>query len=511
MKKGSITVYLSLVFMILLSFLVAILQGSKLNAMKLKIESALDLSMESALTEYNRPLLEEYGLLFIDDSYGTQYATTENLLSHMKKSFRKNIDPLYEYSDQNLLKYLANQKLTDFYKITLDDLELTQLQYATDHNGEVFRRQAIDYVKNQYALNVLEDFIAENKGNFDLINSKGWFKEESQNEKDLEENLGIIENGYKPSENAYDEDGNIIYSSEEVYEISADPDCGKDLPAVPDRNLILNMVVGENTLSTASASLDQVISHREKSTLNTGNMELNDQSTLESAENKLLFIKYILEKAGTFTSSKEDHALTYEVEYVLAGKQKDSENLKWVVNRILAIRECANLIYLIADAEKQELIFTTSEALVGWIPAVGQVVVPIMQGIINAGWAYMEGIQDVKTLLNGGKVPILKTRATWKTDLDSIFGAAIGLETNGTSGLTYEQYLIAFLLLENEETKVFRMMDLVEMNMRRKEGQEYFRMDACISKFVVKAEVSGSDGRKFSLVRSRYYDTGSKE
>ena len=45
-------------------------------------------------------------------------------------------------------------------------------------------------------------------------------------------------------------------------------------------------------------------------------------------------------------------ALQYELEYILAGKNSDIENLRWVAGRLILFREAANAVYLYSDRVK---------------------------------------------------------------------------------------------------------------------------------------------------------------
>ena len=55
--EGSISVYLALTFTIMLSLILLIVEGARENAVRMKLECAMDLSLSSVFAEYNRPLL----------------------------------------------------------------------------------------------------------------------------------------------------------------------------------------------------------------------------------------------------------------------------------------------------------------------------------------------------------------------------------------------------------------------------------------------------------------------
>ena len=82
--EGSISVYLALTSTIMLSLILLIVEGARENAVRMKLECAMDLSLSSVFAEYNRPLLEQYDLFFIDTSYGLAGASIDRLEGHLE-------------------------------------------------------------------------------------------------------------------------------------------------------------------------------------------------------------------------------------------------------------------------------------------------------------------------------------------------------------------------------------------------------------------------------------------
>ena len=69
-KNGYITLYLTLILGILLSLVFILLEGIRNKTMRTETESVMDIGLYSVFGEYNRQLLEQYDLFFIDTSYG---------------------------------------------------------------------------------------------------------------------------------------------------------------------------------------------------------------------------------------------------------------------------------------------------------------------------------------------------------------------------------------------------------------------------------------------------------
>ena len=67
-----LTVYLSLIFGIVLSLLFVLIEGAATGAVRMQAELVADLGIDSVFAEYNRALLNQYQLFFIDSSYGSK-------------------------------------------------------------------------------------------------------------------------------------------------------------------------------------------------------------------------------------------------------------------------------------------------------------------------------------------------------------------------------------------------------------------------------------------------------
>ena len=68
----------------------------------------------------------------------------------------------------------------------------------------------------------------------------------------------------------------------------------------------------------------------------------------------LFFREYLLKQFSDYRNQSESEVLQYEMEYLIAGKDSDVANLAGVAERMLAIREVANYIYLKGDVYKRQ-------------------------------------------------------------------------------------------------------------------------------------------------------------
>ena len=117
---------------------------------------------------------------------------------------------------------------------------------------------------------------------------------------------------------------------------------------------ILKWVVPDaEKLSNKSLSMDTLIMARmETGNVNQGNIRRSELSESEQMLERFFFQEYLLRYMGHYGAESEEDALTYQVEYLVAGKENDLDNLRNVVNMIFAVREVANTSYIMSDQEK---------------------------------------------------------------------------------------------------------------------------------------------------------------
>lgn len=213
-----------------------------------------------------------------------------------------------------------------------------------------------------------------------------------------------------------------------------------------------------------------------------------------TAADNLLELALIHEYASCFFTSflsEQERPMKYEQEYLLSGNDTDRGNLKAAVNRIIAVREAMNLIYLLGDsgkrAEAEQLALAITGAS-GLAPLVA-----VTTFFILTVWAFAESIEDVRTLLRGGKVSFVKQGDEWKISLSGLAGEGTAVfgktEASGKEGrgLDYQSYLKLLLLLTERTRKEYRMMDMIQKNIRI--IQPDFLVSKCACR--LEAEVNG--------------------
>lgn len=209
--------------------------------------------------------------------------------------------------------------------------------------------------------------------------------------------------------------------------------------------------------------------------------ELSYDASCNSWKKELLFGEYLIRHFGSYTSSVSSDSLKYQLEYMIQGSSSDMENLKGVVMRLLAIREAANLQYLYGDSEKRAQVKSAAVLLAA--ACLNPEAAAVLEPVLYFCWAFGESVMDVRMLLAGGKIPLIKNQSSWKlnlSNLSEVFQNEQVIVDSGQEGMTYMEYLRILLLLKDPNQKLMRSLDMMEAGMRASSGNKAYRLDACI-------------------------------
>lgn len=474
MRKGYITVFLTLSLTLILSLVFTVIEGARISAIRMKFECVADIGMNSVLAEYHRELLEQYDLLFVDMSYGGSRADIGNTEAHLRNYIQKNLQAESSRGGYGGVR--------DFLAMEADRTDIGQYSIASDGQGSVLKRQVTDYMAD-YPLGAILDKINPGVAKVEEygLDTRDLEAERRSYEARIQE-IGLPQQ--EVEEGVYEE----IPLNNPADAANATRSSG-----------VLNLVLDNpSQVSAVKVSVDDYISHRP---LMEGTGMCAEAAAISGEPNELVFEAYLFEKCGYYGQELDKSLLKYQIEYIMAGKDTDWENLEYVAKRLLIWREVANYLYILTDAPK----VSAAEALALTLTAVcmcPELAEPVKHTILLA-WAYVESLQDVKTLLAGGRVPIFKTTQDWKTGIDCLLNVRGSLTADtGGNGLDYKDYLQIMLFLENKEKRTFRAMDIMEMDIRRTPGNARFRMDACFDTYQADLSVSSRFGYSYEMTRS---------
>ena len=233
-------------------------------------------------------------------------------------------------------------------------------------------------------------------------------------------------------------------------------------------------------------------------------------SAISQEENNILYNEYLfmkfpsytdyIQSDGTFDKDSEK-LLDYMLEYILYGKKSDQDNLSQSVTELSVLREGMNMAYLLTDSVKKMEAEGLAASLVGFTG--NMAVVKAAKYLILAAWAYGESILELKQLYQGEKVEFIKTKENWTLSLESLLKmdfAQKDKKSESKQGLSYEEYLKMFFLLERTEKKYYLTMSAMELRMIEL-GKTEFRMKDYIY------QMEGSVLYKVPLIKQYYERT----
>lgn len=484
--EGYLTVYAALTIAVLLSLFFSILEGIRYHTMQMETELIADVATESALAEYHRELLRQYGVFFVDTSYGEGIPSAELLREHVE---------WYAGENCNMREvFLGNVLYKDFMDLCVEDLSLTSISLATDAGGSLFRKQAAEAVKDEVGVGLLDDIV-------------GWL--------DIVEKYDLTESDLETEKNHLDQEiagwnGKKVQAGEDwvTVEIENPTQTVEEVR----RQGILRIVTEEGAeISGRTVDLQGLFSSRKAgNVINQGNTELAEK---ENFADRLLWQEYLLRYLGCYGKETEKSVLKYQMEYLIGGKDNDTENLRSTVNRICLIREAANMMYLVSDTAKK----AEAEAAAMLIASAAALpeLQPVLQAVIMLGWAYAESLHDMRCLMSGQRVPLLKDQESWYCGLSGVLTEEVaenGFEmtddaksvTDG-KGLSYCDYLRILLALCSLEEQTDRVFDLVEMDIRETPGNGAFRIDGCVSGFETAFLFGSGYGYSFQVYKRKEY------
>lgn len=479
MKKGEgyLTVYLALCLTLILSLYLVLIDGARRSGAGMEAVCVTEAGIQSIMAEYHRELLEQYNLFAIDSSYGTNMCGRKNTEAHLREYIEENL------SVEDVL--LSDFLYRDFFGLYVDKAEVTHVSILTDGNGAIFRQRAVEAIKDDVGLHLLEELqewlrVIEVNG-LDTLDGESTKKE-------VDEKI----EGFNGRE--------IQISDEESTYINVQNPT-KQLEEKRRLGILRLVTEDEESLSGNAIDTTELIKSRmERDCVNFGDMDVEDSDSLI---NRFFFQEYLLRYMGHYGSEDDKDALHYQIEYLIAGSDNDTDNLKSVANRICAMREAANAAYLLSDKEKS-LEIKALAVLVCGLFALPELI-PLVESAILLGWAYAESVYDVKTLFAGGNIPLMKDKNSWHYSLQTALWGDLKDEAGEGEGLSYKDYLRILMTLTGLDTLTGRAMNMVEADIRMTPGNENFRLDACYDRLGISVDISSSFGYQFQMQRERAY------
>ena len=477
--RGYLTVYLALVMTIMLSLYLALIEGVRSNGIRLEAECITDIGLNSIFAEYHRELYKQYNLFAIDTSYGTAMAGKSNTEKHLQEYLERNMSLEDVFLDRFLYK--------DFFALSLNSIELTRVSILTDGGGAVFRKRAVEAIQEDVGLTLLEEL-------------SQWMKtvtDYEMRERDIAAEKKEVD------EEIEEYDGEKKKISEKQW-IVVDVENPTDKLEEKRKTGILKSVLDSaEELSAKKLTTNTLISERmEQGTISQGNYSSKELGAWDAFAERFFFQEYLMKYMGCYGNVDKENALEYQIEYLVTGEESDIDNLRKTANMLCALREVSNAVYLFGDEEK----CATAELLAAILATAMMLpeITDLLKTTLLLGWAYAESIYDVKVLLEGGRIPLLKNDSTWHYGLENALELG-NVSGENQVGLSYKDYLRIFMSFTDLDTLTARAMDIVEADIRQTPGNQMFRLDACYDALEAHIKINSAYGYSHEIISKKRY------
>ncbi len=493
LNRGSITVYLSLTLLICVGLVMTVLESARVQGMKARLAMGAESALDSVFAEYDKDLFDTYGIsLFAGGESGIRLR--ESMEQYMGYVCRPSQDLIFGGMT--------------FYPMEVGQIDTEDMIRAVDHKGTVFAHLVVEYMKYQtvgdQTQTILDQLGLLQSGDQALEDTDSAREEadrtdwgegsngaldmeavsvyqQSHGQRALKNTALPLEEeetqgGETQGETSHEqeEDGAQSAFDRERYEETVENSMIHDMEEI-QKGAFMELILPKGS----ALSGEKIESEGLPSCSIPEGEALTWENGLEDMGREILYNFYVAEFFPSFVSQEKRAGVQYELEYILFGRESDDANLQAAVNRLLLVREGLNILHIVRSPEKMEAALAAAGTLMGWtlIPAL----VTLTQAVLVGAWAFAESIVDLRVLMGGGKISLIKDSTEWNMSLE---GAAALLKGNamegkeGENGLSYTEYLRLFLFLENDEEKYYRTMDMIQINMQEKDPS--FRMEECI-------------------------------
>lgn len=506
--KGSITVFMTFIFVIIFGLVLALFENTRIISSTGYIKNAAYSAEESLFGDYNKELFLDYGLF----GYGGYNGITSD---DMSQEFREILKKNIAVKPQN-----AKLSYTDIYKIK--DLN-TQLQKC---EGFADEDNFYNQIKNFIISNAIDDMTDKLKNKYSEKNSYDKKKvcEKLADGDDYEtgkykEKYGDGDEYKEKHENTDKE--NVFSdktclntdSNEERSNNNIKNNINNNNSEVGNPLEVFKELVQEGYLSLVCDTFQLSEEKIEKADLSESS---DDDKSFEKYESAGKYLKKMFQKAEEpyiepdetgstgkykaecmiyadkvfpYYTKSTNKSVDYGMEYLICGNEKEKDNLLGVVNRIMASRMLVNFAIISADKATSAKALATATAIAG-VTGI-EPVIKGLQYIILAILAFEESCIDTAALLDNRKLPIVKKVSDIKIKYEEICMVSGVFFQNKAKQyeksdkkimpnyIDYREYLLCFVMLVPLEKIKMRMFDVIQCDLRKRYN-ESFRIYDCV-------------------------------
>lgn len=469
--KGGVTVFSSLIFMLIAGVIIAAFQSAVIYASITCAQRAATLSVENLMTQFHPLLKEYYGIMALDGGFGTSKFQIDAIKNMLSDDFIDNLEGSALWQNGELI----------------DTMEPVFTMLGDDEWV---------YMQREIFLEWAEKMKEETLGNIADI----WNQTKDTVSDNLQREENLAENNYQ--DRISTEDTPEENQDKEPENNKPDIDPRDSLASILKEGLLNAMIPKDYELSEKICDISEV-SFPEKPGLSwKGSFDFKTaedvtqlskdltthmgiKATVKTTEEAIALYTYIPEvfNCGSKKGEGISHprVLDYEIEYLLEGHDTDKENIEGALQKILFLRLFLNMAYLMSHPEQEAKVKETALTIasVFVLPEFTEVIYILLK----LAWAYTESLADCRTLLKGGKIALLKQTGDWNISWETMMSLnvdALDSCTGSNKGVDYIGYLRIFMMMMPKNLMINRMSHLMEMNIRLTPENKQFKMSHCI-------------------------------
>lgn len=466
---AQLTVMAAMVLMVVISLITTCIKSSLQSGYYTVVKQSCRLSEESVFASYNNQLLKDFNIFALNKS---------DILNNK----------LCSYINENISSYSPN--------ISLSDCAFNTFSYMTDNEGYGVEEQIVKAMEYGMYSNVLDKESKYIRCGENLSEAQAYSEQFNGDNANLKKELAdMLEQS---------DDGDMQYEDRQKEQINTSLNAVWQLYEYLKSGICETVTEGRisNKYIEIQELADEYIKSRDISFINkdvikrsieaSGNEDTLKKNVLSAEYVAKHFICYMDTSPGDNDRAGSSALLDYEMEYIIGGGHNDRENIYKVINQLSVIREGVNLSYLISSQDKMSEAYMLAAALVGVTGC--DLAVRLVQYIIVSIWAYAESIVELRKLLAGETIALIKNRDNWILQLSSLVDEKLNLqslinnitsyeavnnnkvEENGRdNGIGYKEYLKLLIMFMNKSDRNYRIAALMELRMIMY-GHSGFRM-----------------------------------
>ena len=431
-KKGVITIFSAISFALTVSLFLSLLESARLQGMRYFYPEYVNLQSDNILAHYDLDIYEKFGVF---GRYND---------GNIEETLNEYLNRDESLDERDLLKG-KSANVTDI-----------SFKLMTDDEGKAFQHLAASYMKAVFP-DVFSDKVNEFISNFSEVSE---YMDGNKLMEHIDSAIDAVLKAISIAESKLyktyiDADGNEVTTEDPEMRAAIDrlKGCGilEAKKQVEEFSILSLLPQGAMVSKGRKLQYDPI----EKRELKSGDMEPVSTDRIEY----YLTILYAGSTLRSFLDSnaqtsdgeepkQNNEGLVYELEYLLAGKDTDEENLSYAAKRVYVLRSAVRFLANLMDPTKVDTAYGLAVMLVGFTGL--PFLIPLVKLGILICWSLVDAIADCRMLFSGIRLPLIP------------FGVCAAVQLN------YPEHILFTLVPKGTKILSYRIMDMIEESAGKK-------------------------------------------